>query len=57
MSLQFTDVHTKDILYSLPDKWLDYFETGYFNLFNKKYNDLIVSYGTFRLEINHLRYL
>ncbi len=57
MGLEFTSVYNKDLLFSLQDKWLDYFERAYFDPFNEKYDNLIDRYGTFRLEINHLQYL
>jgi len=57
MALEFTNVYDKGVLYIMPDKQFNYFETTYFDHFNEKYNNLIDRYGTFRLEINHLKYL
>lgn len=57
MSLDFTNTYNKEILFSIQNECLNYFEKAYFDLFNKKYNDLIDLYGDFRLEINHLNYL
>ena len=57
MGLEFTGINNQHIRYIIHDKWLYYFETKYFDVFNEKYNNLIDLFGTFRLEINHLQYL
>jgi len=56
MGLEFYNLETGENLFIIIDNEISNFDT-YFNVFNKKYNDLIDIYGDFRLHKNHLEFL